>query len=300
MFKNLKLGTKFTLILVVVFAGGLAASGTVLSLVLQQRAEDEVISKASVLLQTMNSVRNYTDDRVKPLLAHKAATEPVFISETSSGFAATEVFENLRKTENYQGFLYKEAAPNPTNLRDKADDFESALVARFRSEPNTKEVTGFRSQPGGDVFYIARPLSVFKQSCLQCHSTPAIAPKSLLTTYGSENGFGWKLGSVVATQMISVPVEEVYASAWRSWVLVMAVLAAIFLGLLFAVNLLLKRTVVERISRMATTAEAVSTGQMEAGFSDDSGDEIGVLATAFNRMKSSLEIAFKLLAQQPR
>ncbi|AGY59244.1 c-type heme family protein [Gloeobacter kilaueensis] len=300
MLKNLKLGTKFSLILILIFVGALAISGSILSLVLQQRAQDEVTSKADVLLETMNSVRNYTNNRVKPLLASKAATEPTFISETASGFAATEIFEGVRKNGKYNNFLYKEAAPNPTNLRDKADDFEAALVSRFTADSSLKELTGFRSLPGGDVFFISRPLRIPEKSCLQCHSTPAAAPKSLLTTYGSENGFNWKLGAVVAAQTISVPVDEVYASAWRSWSFVMGALVAVFVLLLLVVNSLLKRSVIRRIGRMAVTADAVSTGQMEASFSEDSTDEIGTLATAFNRMKASLEIALKLLNQQTR
>ncbi|BAC88599.1 c-type heme family protein [Gloeobacter violaceus] len=300
MLKNLKLRTKFSLVAIVVFAGGLVASATVLSLVLEQRAQDEVADKAAALLQTINAVRNYTDVRIKPLLKDKAATSPVFISETASGFAANEVFEGLRKNSDYRNFVYKEAAPNPTNLRDKADDFEAALVARFAADPTIKELTGFRSQPGGDVFYIARPLKVDSPSCLQCHSTPQVAPKNLIITYGPDNGFGWKVGQVIAAQVISVPVDEVYASAQRSWVLVVGVLVGIFAVLVFLVNELLKRTVVLRISRMAATADAVSTGKTEADFAEDAADEIGVLASAFNRMKSSLEIALKLLNQQPR
>jgi len=53
---------------------------------------------------------------------------------------------------------------DPTNLRDKADDFEEQLVKRFIAEPMTKEITGFRSQPGGRVFYIARPFIITKSN----------------------------------------------------------------------------------------------------------------------------------------
>ncbi|AGY59245.1 c-type heme family protein [Gloeobacter kilaueensis] len=300
MFKNLNLSLKFSLILLLIFSIGLVASGTLLSLLLEQRAQDEVTAKTRVLLQTMNSVRNYTSNHIKPLLLAQAVSEPVFIPEVIPAYSATEVFENLRTNDEYRSFLYKEAALNPTNLRDKADGFETTIVERFRNEPDTKELTGFRDLPGGDVFYVARPLTVSSPSCLQCHSTPAAAPKSMLTTYGSDNGFGWKLHEVVAAQVISVPVEEVYANSRRSLALVMAMLAAVFVVLLWVVNWLLKRSVIRRIGRMAVTADAVSTGQMQANFSEDSTDEIGTLATAFNRMKASLEIALKLLSQQPR
>jgi hypothetical protein len=38
------------------------------------------------------------------------------------------VFERLRQTETYANFSYKDATLNPTNPKDKADDFETALI----------------------------------------------------------------------------------------------------------------------------------------------------------------------------
>ena len=115
------------------------------------------------------------------------------------------MFEKLRTDDAYREFSYKEATLNPTNLRDKADSFEQEIVGRFRKEINLKELRGFRSLPKGDLFYIARPLAISKASCLECHSVPEAAPKSMIQRYGSDNGFGWKLNDIVGTQIISVP-----------------------------------------------------------------------------------------------
>ncbi|MDV2992441.1 MAG: hypothetical protein N4J56_002095 [Chroococcidiopsis sp. SAG 2025] len=300
MLKNLKLTAKFSLMLVVVFIGGIIISGAALSKVLEQRAEREVSSQAAILIKAMNAVRAYTSDRVNPLLAPKLETEPVFIPETVPAFSATEVFENLRKNEEYRNFFYKEATLNPTNLRDKADAFEAKIVERFRNESNTKEISGFRNLPGGEVFYIARPLAVSKESCLRCHSTPEAAPKSQIATYGSEWGFGWKLHEIVAAQIISVPSSEIFESSRRSLSLVMGILFGIFAIVVLWLNFFLKRSVIQPIKKMSRTAERVSTGEMSADFEQNSNDEIGILAASFNRMKSSLEIAMKLLSQQTR
>ncbi|OWY68696.1 histidine kinase [cyanobacterium TDX16] len=300
MLKNLKLTAKFSLMLVVVFIGGIIISGAALSKVLEQRAEREVSSQAAILIKAMNAVRAYTSERVNPLLAPKLETEPVFIPETVPAYSATEVFENLRKNEEYRNFFYKEATLNPTNLRDKADAFEAKIVERFRNESNTKEISGFRNLPGGEVFYIARPLAISKESCLRCHSTPEAAPKSQIATYGSEWGFGWKLNEIVAAQIISVPSSEIFESSRRSLSLVMGILFGIFTIVVLWLNFFLKRSVIQPIKKMSRTAERVSTGEMSADFEQNSNDEIGILAASFNRMKSSLEIAMKLLSQQTR
>lgn len=298
MLRKIKLGTKFNLLLLVLFLTGVIVSGVTLSQVLQQRAEDEVAAKALVLMETMTAVRGYTSTHINPLLQARLEVEPEFIPETVPAYSATEVFENLRQNDQYRDFFYKEAALNPTNLRDKADQFETQLVDRFREESNLKELSGFRDLPSGKIFYIARPLTVSQESCLRCHSTPDAAPKSQLTTYGRDNGFGWKLNEVVAAQTISVPAEEVFANAQRSLSLVMLILIAIFSLVILGINFLLRRTVIEPIRRMSRLAHQVSIGKESSDFERTSNDEIGVLADAFNRMKASLEISIRMLGNQ--
>lgn len=297
-FIHLKLGTKFNLLLLLVFVVGISLSGVVLASVLQQRAQAEVSSKALLLMETVNSVRNYTQNRVQPLLSPMLETESTFISEAIPTFSVREVIEGLRQQEDYRNFFYKDAAPNPTNLRDQADEFEAKLVERFRREPQIKEVYGFRNFDAGKVFYVARPFMIKNQQCLQCHSTPAKAPKSLLATYGTQNGFDWQLNQVVATQIISVPAEDIFNSARHAFILAIAVVFAVFTVVIVLINFLLKQAVIQRIKNISVVAHAVSMGKMDANFEEKSRDEIGALAAAFNRMKSSLEIAMKLLRQQ--
>lgn len=298
MLKKLKIGNKFNLLLILVFIVSICLSGAILSSVLQQKAENEVSSKALILMQTLNSVRSYTQDRITPLLSPQIETATAFIPETIPSFSAIEVFEKFRKTEGNENFIYREATLNPTNLRDKADDFETKIVERFRRESQTQEIVGFRSLPEGEVFYIARPIKITQQSCLQCHSTPEKAPKSQLITYGTKNGFGWKLNEIVAAQIVSVPSQKIFNYAQSSWFLIMVLLIAIFTVVLFVINWLIKKTVIQRIKNIEKIAQKVSTGDMSADFDESSKDEIGSLAAAFNRMKSSLKIAMDMLNQQ--
>ncbi|BAS57613.1 MULTISPECIES: c-type heme family protein [Leptolyngbya] len=293
--KKLKLGAKFNVLLAAAFLIGLLLSSLALSQVLENRARGEVTTKALILIQSMNSVRDYTSTKIQPLLKSRLETEPTFIAETVPAYSANEVFQRFRENNEYKDFFYKEATLNPTNPRDKADVFEASLVERFQKEPNTKEISGFRDLPGGQVYYIARPLSVSKQSCLECHSTPDKAPKSQIATYGDAGGFGWNLNEIVATQIIAVPAGEVINNAWRSLLTVMAILTAVFIALALLINTLLRRSVIRPIRRISNAAEAVSMGQMDMEFEQDTQDEIGALAAAFNRMKSSLEISMNLL-----
>jgi len=295
MFNNLRLGAKFNLVLLTTFLICISISGVALSAILNKNAETQIIAKAQVLIQTMNSVRNYTSTQINPQLAARLETEAEFLPQTVPGYSAREVFEHLRTNKDYADFFYKEATLNPTNLRDKADVFESDLIQKFRNDAAMKELTGFRSIPGGDLFYIARPIAIGKESCLRCHSTPEAAPKSMLASYGRENGFGWKLKEIVGAQIISVPALEINANAKQSLLFVMIAVCSIIAIAIFLINLLLRITVISPLRRMARVAQEVSTGKMDSEFTQTSHDEIGVLAEAFNRMKLSLAMAMDML-----
>ena len=293
--KNLKLESKFNGLLAIVFIIALTIASSLLFGVFEQNAETEITGKAKLIVETMNSVRDYTDSNIEPLLKDRLETDPAFLPETVPAFAATEIFQKLRKNEVYRSFFYKEATLNPTNLRDKVDEFEKILVEQFRNEPTTKKLSGFRDLPSGRMFYIARPLTVNKSSCLRCHSTPDRAPKSQITTYGSEHGFGWNLGEIVAAQVVSVPAENVLNKAQDTLKTVMGVLLSVFGAIVLSINYLLRRAVIRPIRHLVRTAEAISLGDLDAEFEHQNKDEIGLLATAFDRMKSSLKISMSFL-----
>jgi len=78
----------------------------------------------------------------------------------------------------YPDFSYKEATLNPTNLRDRAADWEatwSTRCARSRRWPSWSDSAIPRP---GRPLYLARPLQIKSEACLRCHSVPdAGAPR---------------------------------------------------------------------------------------------------------------------------
>jgi HAMP domain-containing protein len=295
MLNRLRLGTKLNLILLVVFVIIVVVNGIILSQILQKNAEQEITSKAALLIETMGSVRDYTSTQINPELAPRLETEDQFLPQTVPGYSAREVFENLRKREQYRDFFYKEATLNPTNLRDKADTFESEIVNQFRSQSTLKEQSGFRSLAGGDIFYVARPIAISNQTCLRCHSTPTAAPKSQLASYGSDNGFGWKLNEIVGAKIVSVPASKILADARRLQLLVIGILTVGCVLAIIILNLFLQISIVKPLAEMSRWSKAISTGNTSAEFEHAAKDEIGLLAASLNRLKVSLEMAMNML-----
>ena len=298
MLRNLNIGRKFSLLLAVVFAIGLVSTGIGFSTILNRNSEGQIASKASILLQTMVSVRTYTSTQVRPELAERLESEQEFLPQTVPGYSAREVFEGLRNDPEYSEFFYKEATLNPTNLRDKADPFETEIVEQFRQSDTLTELKGYRSSPAGDLYYIAKPMRITNESCLQCHSVPNNAPASLINTYGSDNGFGWQMNEIVGAQMISVPASGILANATRSLLILMGIVTGVFAIIFVLTNIFLSRVVVAPIKQMADAADRISKGSMDIEFANTSSDEVGKLAAAFNRMKASLVVAMRMLDQK--
>jgi HAMP domain-containing protein len=291
----MKIETKVNVLLVIVFTCGMLISGVTLSNALEKKAESEVNSTALLLLKMANSVREYTNSNVSTLLTPSLETQNKFIPESIPSFSIRLVFDNLRKNPEYNNFKYKDAVANPTNPKDQADLFELGLINKFNNNPKSTSQTGFITVDGNKLFYSANPLIIKETKCLRCHSTPEKAPKSQIATYGSKHGFNWKLNAVVGTQIIYFPAQNIFNTASHSLSMMMWLLICIFTIVLILMNILLRRTILQRIKRMSSVAKRVSTGAMETNFENNYQDEIGDLAEAFNRMKRSLEIALNLL-----
>ncbi len=297
MLRDFKLSTKLNLLLATILLTLIIVIGFVLSRVLQSYAEQVVTDRALLLMETMSSVRHYTNTQVKPELADRLETEPLFLPQTIPAYSAREVFEHLRTQEKYNSYFYKEATLNPTNLRDKADGFETKIINNFRNNSQTQS-QGFRSIPGGDIFYIARPLKIEQQSCLQCHGVPEDAPASQIATYGSDRGFGWQLNEIVGAQMISVPATQVIQDAQNLRYLVVGTVIALLLLAIALLNFFLKFTITDPINKMSNLSKKLSTGDMNVEFEEKRKDEIGILAASLNRLKISLQMAMDMLQQK--
>lgn len=260
--RNIGIRTRFTLILTVIFVVAIIASWFIFSRVLLHTVEVQITDKATVLMAMLNSVRTYTSQHINPMLQDELQTEAEFIPESVPAFSARQAFENLRSRDEYSDFSYKEAAFNPTQPLDLADSFEAQLLTTFRSDPNVKELSGFTMRDGQQVYYNSRPLIVSAESCLTCHSTPDAAPASLINTYGSEHGFGWQLGEVIAAQTLYVPAQEVFNQSQQLLNLVMGVIVVIFAVVIVVSNAGLRRAVVRPAVQIAHLAQLIGSDKL--------------------------------------
>ncbi len=288
----MKLLVKFNLVFLVVFALGLGASSYVARKLLQEGAHEEVLDRARLLMESAMAVSTYTSTQVAPLLETQMTY--TFLPQSVPAYSASEVLNALRK--NHPEYAYKPAMLNPTNPRDRAQDWEEDVIQQFKQSPERTEFIGERMTPSGPVTYIARPIKVTNPACLRCHSTVDAAPKPLVEKYGPANGFGWNLNEVLGAQVVSVPMSVPLARADRAFGVVMGLLAGVFLLIGLSLNLMLWKLVIQPVSRLSQLSDRVSLGELDAPeFAVNSKDEIATLAESFTRMRKSMVHAMKML-----
>ncbi len=242
------------------------------------------------MMDSALAIRAYTADEIDPLLSERLKTE--FLPQSVPFYAATQNF--LKLQGHHSQYTYKEATLNPTNPRDRAADWEADIIQRFRNDPAATEFIGERATPMGPSLYRARPIRA-QAECLSCHGLSTAAPRTVLSRYGSDNGFGWQANEVVGAQVVSVPLASADASARETFRTVMASLLAVFLALWGAVNLVVYLLVMRPLRRTAHAAERLSVGELSAPEFPTGGGEIAQLGRAFERMRKSLDKALKLL-----
>ena len=288
----MKLLVKINLVLLVVFAVGLVATGYVCDRLLQQNAKAEIMENARIMMEAAIAVRTYTTTQIKPLL--ETQIKYTFLPQIVPAYSANSYFSQLQK--KFPDYAYKEATLNPTNPINRATDWEADIVEEFRKSHDKTEIVGERDTPNGRSLYMARPMKVSSAACLSCHDTAENAPRTVVEKYGNANGFGWKLGDVVTAQIVSVPTQLAVSRAKGVFKTFMISLAAVFVALAIAINALLVFLVIRPVNRLSTLASNVSLGNAEIEeFPVTGKDEIAELSQSFNRMGRSLTEAMKML-----
>jgi protein-histidine pros-kinase len=288
----MRLSAKFNLVILAAFAVGFAIAAVVLYGVFFDSAREQVLQNARIMMTAANAIRTYTADELVPLLPIEH--DGKFVAETVPAFAAQTNFKAVQ--QSFAGYTYREPALNPTNPTDRAQDWEADIIGLFRNQPGQQEMVAERDTPFGPTLNLARPITIKENACLGCHSTPAAAPALLTQTYGSANGFGWKLNETVAAQIVSVPMAVPLKIARDAYVTFLIIMAATFAIVLLILNVLLHRLVIAPIKRVTAMADAVSMGDESVEpYVKPGKDEVSSLSVSFNRMRESLRHAMDMI-----
>jgi Protein of unknown function (DUF3365) len=292
----MKLETRFAAIIALCFCLGVMVAGFLSYRLESRHAQAEIKQKADLVLETALAMRAFASEEIAPVLRTLNDTDHFHAIQVPS-FSAQNAMRRL--TLKLPEIGYRESAMNPTNLTDRATDWEVGLIREFEREPIRKEIVGETKYGNEAQYFVARPIRMSSAACLQCHSTPEAAPKSMLARYGSVNGFGWRIGDVVGMQLVTVPTAHAQANAMNSVLTTLGSFACIFVLSSAALLLLLRRHVAYPLERLTRLASDSSLGVL----ADDkdlaaSSGQFADMHRAIVRLNISVAQSLKLLANQ--
>jgi HAMP domain-containing protein len=289
----LKLLIKFNLVLLLVFGIGMSLIARNAYSFLIGNAKQQVLQQADLLSTSASATKDYTEQQVSPVLEGVKEHAGGFLPQTIPFYAAITTFQNMRKT--YPDYTLREAALNPTNLSDRATEWEADLINYFRNNPSKTQLIGQRATPTGDSLYVAYPIAA-ASGCLQCHSQPSVAPASMVARYGSQNGFGWQPNEIVASQIVSVPMSVPIKLAKDGFRNLLIDLGIIFLATIVMIDIAMYLLVIRPLRRVSESADRISKGEVDLPpLTVKGNDEISEVTASFNRMHTSLIKAFEML-----
>ena len=288
----MKLIWKFNLVLLGIFILGFLTAGYVSHSALQDNAREEILQNARLMMEVGAVLAQLHGDADQA--ASRFADALQVPAADGAAYAATEQFNDLRK--KHPDYTYKEATLNPTNLRDRATDWEADVINVFRASATTTELVGERDTPLGPALYLVaadpdqeRRLPRVPQHRgrrAQDDDRPVRQRQRLRLAHGRDHRRADRVGAH------DLPI----ARANRAFKTFMGSLAVVFVAIFVLLNVMLYTMVIRRVTALAGIADQVSLGNMDAGeFKSRSRDEIGVLTDAMGRMKASLVQAMKML-----
>ena len=286
---NIKLKTKFAVLIVALFVVSLIASTAWTSYAQRQQTIDELREKGLVLAQQMTAVWDF-------MSANQDRFESTAFSETGSyqGLHCAVAGRSIAQLfTNESGYVTRFVNFNPRNIEDTPDEFESEALEAFFADPSLKEYYAITEYDGQQVFRYLAPMRI-ERTCLECHGEPE--GEIDITGHAKE---GWAIDDIGGAISIVIPmdlyVSAEHESAQQNVVFFVLLLVACLLIVYMALSHLVTRplsAIRQGVSRIQTGYLGVRLDGTESSF------EMNTLAAEFNDMAHELSDLYEGLEAQ--
>ncbi|MCW8890374.1 MAG: EAL domain-containing protein [Sedimenticola sp.] len=184
------------------------------------------------------------------------------------------------------GLSFNNVSDRPRNPDLLADNIEMEAIQYFRRNADVDERMVPFTAKGKPFYHFASPIWVTKD-CLLCHGKQENAPSSIRALY--KNAYEYKLGELRGILSIKLPAEEMEKRAitqlWNSSFSYLFGFIVTFL----AVFLLIKQTLLTRITRLTKATSELAGGNYAARLTTRGNDEIAQVSSAFNAMAEAIQ-----------
>jgi len=278
----------------------LAINGIVFFFMLQNVYRQELRAQAQTVVANVeafgtwvaNNGRIWVKDNPESYLGKLKVTEPhrpdtdIHFYSKNPALAQREFSETVEASSSPAKF--RMTSSNVMNPNNAPDTFENQALRAI----DQKGLTEYFDTVGSNYRY-AKPV-YHKASCIACHGDASKAPADVLGRYGSENGFGFKVGDVAGIISVTIPQRNILTGAVSIFGIIEigAIILSVLLILWFV-----RRQIIIPVGELTAVAEKISKGETTdfdtSEINRDSKNEIDQLKLATGRMSNSFSLSMR-------
>ncbi len=280
--KRSRITRKLNWLLVAMYLAILIVSIPTTYMLTRSQILEQADRELSLLVDMVRSVRNVVREDTRPYFLPKGEFYPPVVSSTVMAKTVASKFAKLRPE-----YYIRIVSDNPLNRDNLPDAAELKILNRFRTLDSPKNIieTGFLRN---EKYLISAAPATAKKGCLRCHGAAEKAPNQITSKYGTDSGFGYRVGSVVGASVVGVPMANLNELVLTRSIIIIIVATVIFSLIFLSINSLVRHSIINPLLSIAETAKSVSRGKIHESISMDRNDEIGDLAYSFELMRRSL------------
>lgn len=252
----------------------------------------EALTKSEVILQEVEAIRSYVKEELRPKMYELHGTDTFIIEAMSTTYVSTTIMERFAKS--MPNYIYRRASLNPHNPRNLADPFEEEMFDWFEEDRGRTFWQGVVKK-NGESFFISMHPDYIGPACIRCHGRVEDAPQSLVDRYGKKGGFRFQVGDLTGINSVAIPVSSSLRAAWQGSLVLFLITFSGSLVLLWLLNLLFHRLVIERLGVMLSLVAGKKKEKSAVG----PGDELDVLHASLGSLSSYVRSARKGSSLQP-
>jgi len=147
----MKIRWKIDLAMCAAFFVGLGLAGASAYEILTKNAVEDALQNARIMIEAASAIRSYTAQSIKPLLEPQMKVQ--FLPHSIPSFAVQSNLKMVRA--KLLEYTYREPTLNPTNLSDRAIEWEADIINDFRNDANRQEAVVTRDTAVGRFVTLA-------------------------------------------------------------------------------------------------------------------------------------------------
>ncbi len=277
-FSNLKLTTKFNIIIAVVLFALFVFAAYFNYRRQQSLIIKDAVDNARIIAQQIIETRDYMSSVIHDEPERNYALVPQVV--------ATQVAKRITRGSP---FYVRQISLRYRNPENRPDSFETAQLEKFARRSVGEEYRVVSVNDRQELRYLLPMLA--EKSCLECHGAYQAAPLFVQRRFPPGHySYNYKLGEVIGAVSVTVPMAKLYHEIGLNLEVDLLYRSLMFLIVIIILSLLIHRTILNPVKSIAETmTEVAKTGNFARRIPRTGNDEISQLSSVFNDMMEELQ-----------